>query len=165
MIGRYQLENGINGTDSFAVIGLQNRLPINKEFSLELGFERGFHLAGNGESFNSVTVGMGWQPTKDFRSSARYEFRDRAGAGQLIAFGAAGRIREGITALSRFQFARTAFEGRHGSSMEGTAAVAYRPLKSDRAGLLFSFTHRSRVQDAASRIVGRNSRSPGLAKH
>jgi uncharacterized repeat protein (TIGR01451 family) len=148
MIGRYQLENGINGTDSFAVIGLQNRLPINKEFSLQLGFERGFHLAGNGESFNSVTVGMGWQPTKDFRSSARYEFRDRAGAGQLIAVGAAGRIREGLTALSRFQWTRTGFEGRHGSSMEGTAAVAYRPLKSDRAGLLFSFTHRSLVQDA-----------------
>jgi hypothetical protein len=35
--------------------------------------------------------------------------------------------------------------------MEGTAALAYRPLKSDRAGLLFSFTHRSRVQDAAVR--------------
>ncbi|MCM3904770.1 MAG: hypothetical protein ND866_23995, partial [Pyrinomonadaceae bacterium] len=148
MTGRYQIENGINGTDSFAVIGLQNRLPINKELSLQLGFERGFHLAGSGESFNSVTIGMGWQPTKDFRSSARYEFRDRAGAGQLFVVGAAGRIREGITALSRFQFARTNFEGRHGSSMEGTAAVAYRPLKTDRAGLLFSFTHRSRVQDA-----------------
>ena len=49
--GRYQLENGINGTDSFAVIGLQNRLPLTKELSLELGFERGFHLAGAGESF------------------------------------------------------------------------------------------------------------------
>ncbi|HET9787645.1 MAG TPA: hypothetical protein VFP47_10950, partial [Pyrinomonadaceae bacterium] len=152
MVGRYQLENGINGTDSFAVIGLQNRLPINKEFSLELGFERGFHLAGNGESFNSVTLGFGWQPTKDFRSSARYEFRDRAGAGQLLAFGAAGRIRNGLTALSRFQWSRTNFEGRHGSSMEGTAALAYRPLESDRAGLLFSFTHRSLLQNAATEL-------------
>src|SRR6185436_6432335 len=59
---RYQLENGINGTDSFAVIGLQNRLPVNKELSLEMGFERGFHLAGPNESFNSVTLGFGWQP-------------------------------------------------------------------------------------------------------
>jgi uncharacterized repeat protein (TIGR01451 family) len=152
MVGRYQLENGINGTDSFAVIGLQNRLPINKELSLELGFERGFHLAGNGESFNSVTLGFGWQPTKDFRSSARYEFRDRAGAGQLLAFGAAGRIRNGLTALSRFQWSRTNFEGRHGSSMEGTAALAYRPLESDRAGLLVSFTHRSLLQNAATEL-------------
>ena len=148
MIGRYQLENGINGTDSFAVIGLQNRLPVTKEFSLELGFERGFHLAGSGENFNSATFGFGWQPTEDFRTSTRYELRDRAGVGHLFAFGAAGRIRDGITALSRFQWARTGFQGRHGSSLEGTAALAFRPLTSDRAGLLFSFTHRSLVQEA-----------------
>jgi uncharacterized repeat protein (TIGR01451 family) len=150
MVGRYQLENGINGTDSFAVIGLQNRLPITKQLSLELGFERGFHIAGNGASFNSATVGFGWQPTKDFRSSARYQFRDRAGSGQLIALGAAGRIREGITALSRFQWARTGFEGRHGSSLDAMGALAFRPLTSDRAGLLFSYTHRSLVQDGSA---------------
>jgi len=34
MTGRYQLENGINGTDSFAVIGLQDRLPLTKKLSL-----------------------------------------------------------------------------------------------------------------------------------
>jgi uncharacterized repeat protein (TIGR01451 family) len=153
MVGRYQLENGINGTDSFAVIGLQNRLPMTKELSLELGFERGFHIAGNGESFNSATVGFGWQPNKDFRSSARYQFRDRAGMGQLIALGAAGRIREGITALSRFQFARTGFEGRHGSSIDAMGALAFRPLNSDRAGLLFSYTHRSLSQDGSGDVA------------
>ncbi|HKE56264.1 MAG TPA: hypothetical protein VKB46_06175, partial [Pyrinomonadaceae bacterium] len=153
LTGRYQLENGINGTDSFAVIGLQNRLPVTKELSLELGFERGFHVAGNGASFNSMTVGMGWQPSKDFRSSARYEFRDRTGAGQLITLGAAGRIRDGLTALSRFQFARTNFQERRGTSLEGTAALAYRPLKSDRAGLLFGFTHRSLSQDPVNSIL------------
>jgi uncharacterized repeat protein (TIGR01451 family) len=147
MVGRYQLENGINGTDSFAVIGLQNRLPLTKEFSLELGLERGFHIAGSGTSFNSATVGFGWQPHKDFRSTGRYQFRDRAGSGQLISLGAAGRISEGITALSRFQFARTGFEGRRGSSLEGMGALAFRPLKSDRAGLLFSYTHRSLTQN------------------
>lgn len=163
MIGRYQLENGINGTDSFAVIGLQNRLPLTKQLSLELGFERGFHVAGNGESFNSATVGFGWQPTEDFRTSARYEFRDRTGAGQVLAFGAAGRIRDGLTALSRFQWARTGFEGRRGSSIEGTAAVAYRPLTSDRAGVLMSFTHRSLAQDAFNGSVPTRDRLDSLA--
>ncbi len=143
LVSRYQLENGINGTDSFAVIGLQNRLPLTNHFSLELGFERGFHVAGNGESYNSATLGFGWQPTKDFRANARYEFRDRTGAGQVLAFGAAGKIREGLTALSRFQWSRTNFDGRHGSAMEGTGALAYRPLTSDRVGVLLSFTHRS----------------------
>lgn len=163
MIGRYQLENGINGTDSFAVIGLQNRLPLTKQLSLEFGFERGFHMAGNGESFNSATLGFGWQPTSDFRTSARYEFRDRTGAGQVLAFGTAGRIREGLTALSRFQWSRTGFEGRRGSSIEGTGALAYRPLTSDRAGVLVSFTHRSLAQDGFNGVAPTRDRLDSLS--
>ncbi|HEY0004105.1 MAG TPA: hypothetical protein VGB17_04775 [Pyrinomonadaceae bacterium] len=147
MTGRYQLENGINGTDSFAVIGLQNRLPVTPQLSLELGFERGFHLAGEGESFNSATVGFGWQPNEEFRANARYELRHRGGLGQVLALGAAGRLSEGITTLARFQMARTNFEGRGGSSIDAMAALAIRPLKTDRAGLLFSYTHRSLDQD------------------
>ena len=163
LVSRYQLENGINGTDSFAVIGLQNRLPLTKQLSLELGFERGFHVAGNGESYNSATLGFGWQPTEDFRANARYEFRDRTGAGQVLALGAAGRIREGLTALSRFQWSRTNFEGRHGSSMEGTGALAYRPLTSDRVGVLFSFTHRSLDQDGFNGSGSTRDRLDSLA--
>lgn len=161
--GRYQLENGINGTDSFAVIGLQNRLPINSEFSLELGFERGFHLAGEGESFNSATIGFGWTPTADFRANARYEFRDRMGAGQLFGLGAAGRIGDGITTLARLQFTRSSFEGRDTTALEGTAALALRPLESDRAGLLFSYTHRSITQEGLSAIGSVEDRVDSLA--
>jgi hypothetical protein len=147
LVSRYQLENGASGTDSFAVIGLQNRLPLAKELSLELGFERGFHLAGAGQSFNAATLGFGWTPTDNFKASARYEFRDRQGRGQLITLGAAGRITDGVTALSRFQFVRSGLSGRNGSSLDGLAALALRPLKSDRAGLLFSFNHRSMEQN------------------
>ncbi len=161
--GRYQLENGINGTDSFAVIGLQNRLPVSKELSLELGFERGFHLAGLGESFNSASVGFGWQPNTDFRANARYEFRDRAGSGQLVAIGAAGRINEDITTLARVQFSSAGFEGRKTSSLEGMMALAIRPLKSDRAGLLFSYTHRSLTQEGAGETEATSDRIDSLA--
>jgi hypothetical protein len=117
---------------------------------VELGFERGFHLLGPNQSFNSGTVGLGWQPNSDFRASARYEYRDRGGLGQLFALGAAGRLREGITTLARFQFSRGGFGGRTNSSLEGTAALAIRPLKSDRVGLLFSYTHRALTQNAGS---------------
>ncbi len=146
MVGRYQLENGINGSDSFAVIGLQNRLPISEALSLELGFERGFHLAGEGESFNTATLGFGWTPTEDFRASARYEFRDRGSVGQLFAVGAAGRLGDGVTVMSRLQFTIADFAGRNNSALDGTAALAWRPLESDRTGLLFSYNHRSLVQ-------------------
>jgi hypothetical protein len=143
VVGRYQLENGVHGTDSFAVFGLQNRLPVTKQFSLELGFERGFHLSGQGESFNSATFGFGWTPDENFKASARYEFRDRAGNGQILALGAAGKLSEGITVLSRMRWSRHAFAGRDGSSIDALAALAIRPLTTDRAGLLFSFNHRS----------------------
>jgi len=146
MVGRYQLENGINGTDSFAVLGLQNRLPITKEFSLELGFERGFHLNGPNKSFNSATVGFSWQPNEDFRATARYEFRDRNGSGNLFTAGAAGRLSEGITALSRIQWSKGAFGTQANSALDVTAALAIRPVNSDRQGLLFTYTHRSLTQ-------------------
>jgi uncharacterized repeat protein (TIGR01451 family) len=142
VVGRYQLENGINGADSFAVFGLQNRLPVTKEFALELGFERGFHLSGDGKSFNSATLGFGWTPNDSFKASGRYEFRDRGGDGRMFALGAAGKLTEGITVLSRMRWSRS----QGGSSVDGLAALAIRPLKTDRAGLLFSFNHRSLEQ-------------------
>ncbi len=139
---RYQLENGINGTDSFAVIGLSNRFALNKQFSLDLGYERGIHLAGNGESFNSASFGMGWQPTENFRSSARYELRDRGGLASVLTLGAAGRLADNLTTLGRVQLSHAGFQGSDNSSMSATAALAWRPLHTDRAGLLFSYTHR-----------------------
>lgn len=151
--GRYQLENGINGTDSFAVIGLQNRLPITKELSLELGYERGFLLAGNGESFNSVTLGASWLPTQNFRSSVRYELRDRQGLGQLFALGVAGRLGDGFTTMARFQYSRSLFSNRQSEVMDGMAAVAYRPTESDRYGLLFSYRRRSIFQDGINGLA------------
>ena len=163
MVGRYQLENGVNGTDSFAVIGLQNRLPITKQFSLELGFERGFHLAGPNQSFNSGTVGFGWQPNEDFRANARYEFRDRNGKGQLFAAGAAGRLREGMTALSRIQWSRGTFGASRNSSVEATAALAIRPINSDRRGLLFTYTHRSLMQEGVNASVPTRDRVDSLS--
>ncbi|PYS22153.1 MAG: hypothetical protein DMF72_14405 [Acidobacteria bacterium] len=147
MTGRYQLENGISGTDSFAVLGLQNRFPINKQLSVEVGFERGFHLLGPNQSFNSGTIGFGWQPNSDFRATARYEYRDRGGVGQILSFGTAGRLADGITALSRVQWSRGSFTGRTNSSLDGMAALAIRPVKTDRYGLLFSYNHRSLFQD------------------
>jgi uncharacterized repeat protein (TIGR01451 family) len=163
MTGRYQLENGISGADSFAVIGLQNRLPITKELQLELGLERGFHMAGNGESFDSATVGFGWQPTANFRASARYEFRDRGGIGQLAMLGAAGRLRGGLTALARLQMSSARFGGRKSATLDGMIALALRPLESDRVGLLFSYNHKSLELDGANGLEPTRDRLDSLS--
>src|SRR5258706_298145 len=110
LIGRYQLENGINGTDSFAVIGLQNRLPLSKQISLDFGFEHGMHLAGAGKGFTSGGDGFSWQPTGNFRSSGRFELRNQnRRICTLFTFGSTGRVNENITALARFQRAPAGF--------------------------------------------------------
>ncbi len=163
LVGRYQVENGISGSDSFAVFGMQNRLPITKAFSLDLGFERGFHLVGQGKSFNSATVGLGWNPNDNFKASAHYEFRDRGGNGQLFAVGAAGRITEGITVLSRVRWSQSAFNGKDSSAVDGLAALAFRPLKSDRAGLLFSFNHRAIAQSGITGLAPSRDRLDTIA--
>jgi uncharacterized repeat protein (TIGR01451 family) len=154
---RYQLENGINGTDSFAVIGLQHSLPINKKLSIDLGFERGFHVAGSDTSFNQGTVGFSWQPNSDFRAFAKYEYRDRTGMNQLFAAGAAGKVNENITAMSRFQMTRGSNAGTSNQAFDGMAALAIRPVNSDNVGVLFSYTHRSsKTRDAAGAITQDN---------
>jgi uncharacterized repeat protein (TIGR01451 family) len=163
MTGRYQIDNGANATDSFAVIGLVNRLPINKQLSLELGYERGFNLKGLGKNFNSVTLGAAWQPKDNFIANVRYELRDRNGKERLFVLGAAGRINASITALSRFQFGRTNAGGQQSSFEEGMAAVALRPAKSDRMGLLFSYTRSSRDTTALTGAAPTRDRLDSLS--
>ena len=160
---RYQIENGINGKDSFAVIGLANKLPISDTLSLELGFERGQHVAGKGPSFNSGSFGFSWLPTKNFRSVARYELRNRNGFGQAITLGVAGKLGDDITSLASFQWSRSNVAGRSNSTMSGTAALALRPLHSDRAALLFSYNHRSLFQDGGTKSAATVDRSDALS--
>lgn len=142
MSGRYQLENGINGTDSFAVVGLQNRLPINKQISLDFGFERAFHLAGEGKSYNNFMVGANYLPNDSFRSSFRYELRNREGLGQVFSAAAAGEIKKGWTAMARYQYGNVDFNDRKNKVSDGQVAMAIRPHNTDRYGLLFAYTHR-----------------------
>ncbi|HEX8337217.1 MAG TPA: SdrD B-like domain-containing protein, partial [Pyrinomonadaceae bacterium] len=160
---RYQLENGINGTDSFAVIGLTNRLPVSKKLALDLGYERGFHIAGAGESFNAGHLGFAWQPTEGFRTTGRYEMRDRGGVGSVMTLGAAGRLGDGFTSLGRLQLSRTDFQGRKGSAMSATGALAWRPLHRDSVGLLFSYTRRDLSQQNGAGLGETRDRSDTLS--
>ncbi|HKG15186.1 MAG TPA: hypothetical protein VKB12_17820, partial [Pyrinomonadaceae bacterium] len=160
---RYQIENGINGTDSFAVIGLSNRLPVNKRLSLDLGYERGFHLAGAGASFNAAHLGFSYQPTEDFRTTGRYEMRDRGGNGSAFTIGAAGRLFDNVTSLARFQLSRASFAGNESSAMSATAALAWRPLHRDDLGLLFSYTRRDIKQRGSGQDGETRDRSDTLS--
>lgn len=144
--GRYQIENGISGSDNFAVIGLQNKWKLSDTIAIEAGAERGFLLKGTGKAFNSGTFGMSWTPVDGFRLAGRYEVRDRNGFGQLFSVGAAGKIGDNWTTLARMQVSKNRFLGREASTSSLTGAFAYRPLNSDKYAVLFSYNHRANEQ-------------------
>ncbi|HWZ44185.1 MAG TPA: hypothetical protein VNW97_11965 [Candidatus Saccharimonadales bacterium] len=147
LTSRYQIENGINGEDAFAVLGVVTRIPVNKHFSTDLAAERGELVAGRGNSFESGRVGLAWLPNDRYRATIRYELRDQGGLGQIISVGSAGKVSDAITVLGQFQHSYASFSGistpyNLNNTTQGTGALAFRPLKSDRAGLLFSYTLR-----------------------
>ena len=158
----YRLENGINGNDSFATFGLQHRIPVGKTLSLDAGFEHAFHVDGAGKSYSSLTLGTAWLPSDNFRSSVRYELRTRDGLGQALSLGAAGKLSNNLTALSRLQLFRASQNGRSTASADILAALAWRPLKSETSGLLFSYNHRSSGANVTP-LIGGNSFSPSPA--
>ncbi|HEY0170274.1 MAG TPA: hypothetical protein VGB98_04420, partial [Pyrinomonadaceae bacterium] len=147
LTGGYRLEHGENGADGFAVFGLAQKLKLSKTLALDAGFERAFHLTGNGKGYNSLTSGVTWQPSEDFIGNARYEWRDREGAGQLISAGFAGKPVDNVTALGRFQWSQGSFGNQDRRGAYGSFGVAVRPRKSDRTAAFFNYQYRNLSQD------------------
>ncbi len=143
LTSRYEIDNGVNGSDSFAVMGVIDRLPLNEHTSVDAGVEHGLHVEGKGHDYNAGTAAISWRPTKFFRATSRYELRDQFGFASLITGGAAGRISSGVTALGQLQFVRGTVNAQSSSFNRAIVSLAIRPLKSDRAGLLFSYNEQS----------------------
>jgi hypothetical protein len=140
---RYEIDNGINGADAFAVLGFVNRLPLGENTSLDFGLEHGLLVNGKGHDFNSETTAISWRPKKNLKISSRYELRDQLGFASLATAGAAGRIASGVTVLGQLQFVTGTTNGVRSNLHRAIMALAIRPLKSDRAGFLFSYNEQS----------------------
>jgi uncharacterized repeat protein (TIGR01451 family) len=161
---RYEIENGINGVDSFAILGVINRIPLNDKTSIDLGVEHALHIEGSGHDYNGATAALGWRPNKRLRLTERYELRNRYGFASLFSTAIAGRIADGVTALGQVQMVHgdtyasstasstTSGPGavptaqtlaQNGSLNRALAAIAVRPGATDRAGLLFSYNRQS----------------------
>jgi uncharacterized repeat protein (TIGR01451 family) len=172
----YLIQNGINGTDSYALVGLMNRLPVTTHFNIELGLQRGELISGKDGSFNAGSVGFSWLPQKNFKWSTRYELRDRGGLGQIFTTGVAGKVADGLTALGRFQYSNAAFQSGSGAvdvlspqsvnpalstlntAYLGTAALAWRPWKREKEGVLFSYTLRSSDLNGSQTVLPQTDR-------
>src|SRR6185369_2076310 len=74
-----------------------------------------------------------------------------------------GRLREGLTALSRIQWSRGTFGASQNSAVDATVALAFRPVESDRRGLLFTYTHRSLMQEGLNVVAPTRDRIDSLS--
>ena len=152
---RYKLESTINGTDSFAVLGLLTSIPVRKGLALDWSVDHGLHLAGQGEGYVGGAFGIVYSKNDDLRATARYELRRRAESEHIVSAGAIGRLTSHISMLARYRRADIATAGT-GRLSEGQVSVAVRPRQSDRVAFLFSYEQgRSSGTGAFDVIPGR----------
>ncbi|HEU5179494.1 MAG TPA: hypothetical protein VFW45_01780 [Candidatus Polarisedimenticolia bacterium] len=146
LTSRYQINSGIEGTDSFAVLGLSSRFPVSDTLSVDARGEAGFHAAGPGESFQSISTGVSWLPVEDFRATLRYELRNMDGLGQTLAGGAVGKPTDDLTLLARVEVSDASQNGQDTTLVDILTGAAVRPLARDDFGLLFAWRHRDQRQ-------------------
>jgi hypothetical protein len=148
LTSRYQIEDGINGPDAYAVIGAQNRFDLGAGLSADFGVEHGKAVEGSGPDFTTGLLGLAWLKADTFKTNARYELRDRDGFSGLLTGAAVGRIASGLTGLIRAQWLKdTSEHAQHGYDVLG--GLALRPTGGDAVGVLLSY----RLQDSTHPLV------------
>ncbi|HEY7290045.1 MAG TPA: DUF11 domain-containing protein [Vicinamibacterales bacterium] len=138
---RYQIQNGINGVDAFAVVGAATQVALGKQFSGTFGLEHGSIVSGSGSDYTSGTVGIAWLDKDRYKATARYEANGRDGYSGLLTAGFAARIWNGLTGLTRTQWLDSGQTQFQGNSVSFLGALALRPLNNDRTGVLLSYQY------------------------
>lgn len=168
LVGGYRIENGVDGSDGFAVIGLTQRLKLSEALALNAGYERAFHMTGRrGRGYDNLNFGATWQPRPNFIANSRYQFRNRDGSGHLFAAGFVGKPLQNVTALGQVQYARgsgfgsgadsASRDAQSTSGLYGSFGVALRPVKSDRVAGFFNYQHRSLSQGVGANATRERS--------
>lgn len=139
LTSRYQVEGGLNGLDSFAVIGAVTRLPLSTRWAVDAGVDRAEHMSGGGRSYTNTTTGLAFTPGA-WVATAHLQQRTGELSRRLVTAGLAGQIRPGLTMLSSYRYGEPVWTGEP-SVVDATAAVALRPVRSDRLAVLASWSH------------------------
>ncbi|HEV8337093.1 MAG TPA: hypothetical protein VGR67_11805 [Candidatus Polarisedimenticolia bacterium] len=144
LTSRYQVENGISGTDSYAVVGLGTRLPVDDQLSVDFRGEAGFRVAGEGDSFESLSTGLSWIPRERFKTTMRYELRNADGFGQTFTAAAIGKPGDDVTLLARLDASDASQRGQDTTIVNFFGGLALRPLKRDDYGVLIAWKRSDR---------------------
>jgi hypothetical protein len=156
LTSQYNIEQGINGPDAFAVIGVATHLKLGHGLGTSFGLEHGQLVTGEGDSYTSGSFAVDWLRSNLMKATARYEARNRGRYESLFTAGAAARLRAGVTSLARVQWAASDVRVGGGDAVAVLTAVAVRPATNDRVGWLLSYQFIDR--DLASPVV-----APGRA--
>jgi hypothetical protein len=155
LTSEYRLEQGVNGPDAFALIGVHTRLGLGSGLSASFGLERGQLVAGDGDDYTSGSAALAWLSDR-VKATTRYEARDRNGFASLFSAGGAARLGAGVTAAARAHWTR-AEQTRDDDEIAALAAFAVRPAGHDRIGWLLSYqfadVNRTRQTVAPGRVV------------
>ncbi len=104
----YRVEQGVNGPDAFALIGVFTHIKLGRTVGTSFGLERGQLIAGEADSYTSGSFAVDWLPSDRFKATTRYEGRDRGGYSSRLSAGVAARLHAGVTGLTRVQWAQSA---------------------------------------------------------
>jgi uncharacterized repeat protein (TIGR01451 family) len=141
LTSRYEIEQGINGPDAFAIIGVLSQIELRHGFSGTFGADHGKLVSGVGSDYTSGTLGLGYVGSNRFKASARYEAREREGYSGLLTTGLAARVVGGLTGLFRAEWLDSGEDLGEGHSLSFLTAVAIRPTTNERVGLLLSYQY------------------------
>jgi hypothetical protein len=155
LTSEYRLEQGVNGPDAFALVGVHTRIGLGAGLSANFGLERGQLVAGEGDDYTSGSAALAWL-TNRVKATTRYEARDRTGFASLFTAGGAARLGAGVTAAARAHWTR-ANQPADDETLAALAAFAIRPAGHDRVGWLLSYQYadagRTRQTVAPGRLV------------
>ncbi|HRH40691.1 MAG TPA: hypothetical protein PKY82_03530 [Pyrinomonadaceae bacterium] len=149
LMSAYRSEDGLNGQESFAITGLQQKFNWRKNWSTDLGYQFAWKLAGESlvtkqNTYHNAFAGVTYARENGFSANARYEFRSRLGKANLFSTGIAGKLNQNWTMLGKFSFAQAdqTFDQSFRKSSYGQIGGALRPKGTDRYGVLFQYQFR-----------------------
>ncbi len=143
LTSQYRVEQGINGPDAFAVLGVQTHVKLDHALGATFGVEHGQLVSGPDASYTSGSFAVDWLPSDRLKTTTRYEGRNRGGYASLFSAGAAARLYAGFTGLGRVEWT-SADQTTNQSAKAVLAALALRPMNNDRLGWLLSYQYVNR---------------------
>ncbi len=131
---RYALEDAINGSRGYALMGVRTRFPIGRYWTADLRTERSETVVGlDGSDFTSFTAGAEYLPGKT-KFTGRYEVRlGEMETRHLLTASGALKVTPDLVlfARNRVNLSRPDL-GDSRVDADGLLGLAYRPLDSDK---------------------------------